>query len=103
MKRVDNELEFDKLLKPNSDFKNFDFRGPDPGILVDFRGIDLSGSDFTGAVMWDMDLSEADLRNCIFRNVDLRGCDLYDALTDGADFTGANLLGTRMPDGSVDE
>jgi len=43
------------------------------------------------------------LRNCIFRNVDLRGCDLYDALTDGADFTGANLLGTRMPDGSVDE
>jgi Pentapeptide repeats (8 copies)/G8 domain len=60
------------------------------------RGCDLSGADFSNAILTNVDLHGADLTGANLSNADLRGANLSDALLAGADLTGANLTGADL-------
>lgn len=62
----------------------------------------LSGVDFTGAVLVGANLQQGVLDFASFKDADLRGADLRAANLTGADFTGANLEGADLTGANLD-
>ncbi|MGB7292060.1 MAG: pentapeptide repeat-containing protein [Thermodesulfobacteriota bacterium] len=60
------------------------------------QGCDLSGANFSNAILTNVDLHGADLSGANLSNADLSGANLSDSLLAGADLTGANLTGADL-------
>lgn len=75
------------------------------------RGANLTGADFSGAVLRDCNMGPliisakrrlpTQLVEAKLRNVDLRGADLAQAVLDRADITGARLDGAKTESASM--
>ena len=73
---------------------------------ANFRGMDLAGTDFSWALLYDADLSYTNLRGCDFNDTwfdranlthaDLTGADLGVARFEGSDLSYATLKGAKL-------
>ncbi|GIE28706.1 hypothetical protein Ait01nite_017510 [Actinoplanes italicus] len=63
---------------------------------ANFRGVDLSVSNFTDSVLPRADLRNTDLTNSYFNRVDLRGADMEGVVLDSAELQAANLSGANL-------
>ncbi len=76
-----------------ADFSGLDFRANN---LMDLRGKDLTGANFTGARMNGVGLEGATLTGANFTGARMRGIDLVGATLIGANLSGADLTGARL-------
>ncbi len=107
-------------------FKNAQMRGAK--IIADLPGADLSGADFTsamvgvniknqgmgqmrtvlsnanlvGAVLIDADFNRAEMSFCNLRGADLRGANFFRVKLGGADLTGADVTGADFSEADVE-
>ena len=77
-----------------ANFTNASFKG-----RVDFRGANLSGTNFTNAYLAGANLGNVDLSRANCRDVYLSGAELEEVNFTGADLTNADLSGTNLNSG----
>ena len=70
-------------------------------IYAHFRGINLRGADFSGAIFIESDLSGADLRETILTAIDFSEADLSGADLRGANLNIARLIGTNLSEAKL--
>lgn len=72
------------------------------GVTCDFRGLDLTGIDFSGSFLY-ADFRGADLTNANFDHCSVKTCDFRGAFMSGADFEDATCSGYSIKAGEVPE
>lgn len=74
---------------------------PPKGLIYDFRGLNLSGANFSGAKLRDADFTNCPLKGVSFKQADLTETVFAGADLRRADFTGADMTHATLHDAHI--